>query len=198
MGPGERGGIVLRVLLWVVLLAILASGVLFVFVRLQEPLALGSEATVRAVGAGEGVERIELAPGATVYVATLVRNEGRMPVTIQGLGSDDDPRAPFVTTSLALGDGTTARPAAAAAFEPITIDPGEGVGIMVTYGVNPGLDCSAFTGEPGDDLALESLPLEASAYAMPFAQTLVASPPFARVSGPTRAACRAAVAPAAS
>jgi hypothetical protein len=187
----ERGGVVLRLLLWAVLLVILASAVLFVYVRVQEPLAWG-ERTVRAVRAG-GADTLRLQPGTTVYVAGFLRNEGRMPVKVQGLSGDDEPGSLLVATSLALGDGVTPRPDAAATFEPITIGPGEGVGIFVTYEVNGALDCSAFTKDPGEPWQLRRIALQVSAYAMPFDQTVTATPPLALVEAPTRDRCRAAV-----
>ena len=172
--------------------AILASAVLFVYVRVQEPLAWG-ERTVRAVRAGGDADTLRLHPGTTVYVAGFLRNEGRMPVKVQGLSGDDEPGSLLVATSLALGDGATAKPDAAATFEPITIDPGEGVGIFVTYEVNGALDCSAFTNDPGEPWQLRRIAVHVSAYAMPFDQTVTATPPFARVEAPTRDRCRAAV-----
>jgi hypothetical protein len=192
MVRGEHGGVVLRLILWVVLLAIVASGVLFAYVRIQEPLAWG-ETNVRTTRTGDDPDAPRLRPGATIYAATLLRNEGRMPVTVQGLGANDEPGVLFVATALALGDGTTAGPGAGAAFSPITIDPGEGVGIVVTYEVNEALDCSSFTNQPGGAWPLRDVTLEASAYAMPFTQTVTASPPLAEVLEPTREQCRAAV-----
>ncbi len=193
----EDGGIVLRLLLWAALLAVVASAVLFVYVRVQEPLALG-EATVRLVKTGADPEAPRLRRAGTIYVATTLRNEGRMPVTITGLGDAGAGAALYVPTSLALGDGETASADAATDFTPITIDPGEGVGVLITYEANGDLDCSAFSAEPDASWPLRAVTVDASAYAMPFTQTVMATPPFARIEGPTRDQCRAAVEPLAA
>jgi len=190
----EDGGIVLRLLLWAIVLVIVASAGLFIFVRTQDPLATG-DAVVRGEKTGADPTSIRLAPGAKIYVATFIRNEGRMPVTLRGLAdtTGDSTSALFIPTALALGDGVTPSPSAAAAFEPITIDQGEGVGVLITYAVNPDLDCSLFGADPGRPWPLHEVAIDASAYAMPFTQVVSASPAFVRVQGPTREICRAAV-----
>jgi hypothetical protein len=186
----EDGGVVLRVILWVALLAVLAGGVLFVYVRLQEPLALDA-ATVRTVGTGDDPEAPRLRQGARIFVAAFLRNEGRMPVTVQGLAEQDDPSAPFIPTAIALGDGSSTTAGAAAPFTPITVDPGEGVGILMTFEVNPDLDCSLYSKDAGEAWPLRRVALKATAYLMPFDQTVTAEVPFARIEGPTREQCLA-------
>ena len=69
------------------------------------------------------------------------------------------------------------------------------MGVLLTYEVNPALDCSIFNGRPGRPWPLREVPIDASAYAMPFTQVVTASPAFTQVQTPTREACRSATGP---
>jgi len=189
----DEGGIALRLILWALVLAVVLSAALFLFVRMQEPLAFGEEATVRVTEARGGPSAVQVTKDGRIWVATFLRNEGNLPVTIEGLALADDTESLYVPISLALGDGTTASPGAAASSWPLALDPGAGVGILVEYAMNASLDCSGFGADPGDRVALAALTIRASGYAVPFTQTVRADPPFARILEPSRDQCRRAV-----
>ena len=94
--------------------------------------------------------KIGIAPGRSVYVATIVRNDGPLPVTIGGLapaaGASTDV---YVPVSIELGDGKAPRPTKGA-FVPPSLDPHTGIGVMVTYTLNPDLACAQFGEAPSE------------------------------------------------
>lgn len=198
----ESGGIITKLAVGLFLIAVAAGVAMFLFVRQDEPLALSPEATVdvnralRDVDTAEG--EVALVPGGEIYVATFVRNEGRFPVTLEGLGElgevDD---VPYIPTELHLGDGTEADPSAAAEFVPQTLDPGEGVGVLVVYWPNPDFLCQLLPDEAaGRGTPIEGFPVTGSVYGVSFDQELTASDPFTTVAPATRAECEAAFADA--
>ena len=91
----QRGGALTKFLATLLVLALLASAALFVYTRSQDPLALGVDATVgyNTVLADHGTTTdpvVKLEPNGQIYVATTVRNDGTLPVTITGLGTPPD------------------------------------------------------------------------------------------------------------
>ncbi len=84
---GHGGGALTKVLATLLVLALLASAALFVYTRSQNPLALGVDAFVgyNAALADHGTPTdplVTLEPNGQIYVATTVRNDGTLPVTI--------------------------------------------------------------------------------------------------------------------
>ena len=130
------GGALTKVLATLLVLALLASAALFVYTRSQDPLALGVDAFVgyNAALADHGTPTdplVTLEPNGQIYVATTVRNDGTLPVTITGLGqSPNDDQTPYIPVELHLGDGKTANPAGSTSgFQPAKLNPGTGIGI---------------------------------------------------------------------
>src|SRR5439155_24843957 len=98
----REGGALTKVLATLLVLALLASAALFVYTRSQDPLALGVDASVGYNGAladhGTPTDPlVKLEPNGQIYVATTVRNERSLPVTITGLGqSPNDDQTPYI------------------------------------------------------------------------------------------------------
>jgi hypothetical protein len=128
----ESGGALAKLLVTLVVIAVLVSAALYVYGTRQRPLELGRAVPARANAASGS--SVTLDADGTLRVATVVRNDGRLPVTLEGLG--DQPRGPLVATSLGLGDGHD--PRSAAAFAPMALDPGTGVGIVLVFAPDPG------------------------------------------------------------
>jgi hypothetical protein len=195
----QSGGIATKLLVGLFVVAIVASIGAYLFLRNDTPLALSPDATVdvnraveeAAVATDDGVV---LTRGGEVYVATFVRNDGRFPVTLQGVGDLGEIDAvPYIPSGLRLGDGSTPDPDGTAVFSPQTLDPGEGIGVLVIYTPNPDLRCQVLPEEPvGRGTAIDGFPLEGSVYGVTFTQDLEASEPFARVAPATQAECEAA------
>lgn len=199
----ESGGAVTKLLVVVFLVLVAASGAMYVFLRGDDPLALSPEATV---GVNRALRRtdvpsdatVTLVRGAEVYVATFVRNDGRFPVTFEGLGDlgevDD---VPYIPVEIRLGDGNEPDPEGTAVFTPQTLDPGEGIGVLVIYTPNPDLLCQLLPDEAaGRGTTIDGFPVEGSSYGVSFAQQLRAAEPYATVAPASRAECEAAFADA--
>ncbi len=186
----ERGGIVAKLLVFIVLLAVLAGGALYIYAKQQRPLALDG---THAVSDGQqGPKTVRFAPDVTIAVATVVRNAGRLPITLEGLdveppGNDD----PIVAVSLGLGDGRT--PAASTdAFAPPALNPGAGIGVVITFGVNPNLACTRF-GSKAVTLPLPPVQLRYSSYGVESVQAVPLEKGAPTIEGLTRDRCEAAV-----
>ena len=86
----HHGGALTKLLATLLVLALLASAALFVYTRSQDPLALDVEASVgyNDALADHGTPTdpvVKLEPNGQIYLATMVRNVGSLPVTITGL-----------------------------------------------------------------------------------------------------------------
>jgi hypothetical protein len=191
----EAGGVLTKLLAWLVVLAVAASGGLFVYVRSQEPLALG-DATVRTNGVLKHVDAPDGADvayrvGGEIYVATFVRNTGRLPVNLEGLAEPADNGSPYVAVSLQLGTGTDTDPSQAADFTSFRIDPGTSVGVLVTYRANPDLVCQAIPVDPGPaGVELDSFSVRFNSYGIERTQELKSDTPFVISAAADRADCQ--------
>ena len=199
----ETGGIATRLLVGLFLLAVVGSAAMYLILRNDEPLALSPTASVDMNKALRDAEvpadaDVVLVRGGEVYVATFVRNDGRFTVTFEGLGDlgevDD---VPYIPVDIRLGDGTEADPSGTAAFTSQTLDPGEGVGVLVIYTPNPDLVCQLLPEEAaGKGTVIDRFPVRGSVFGVSFDEELVASDPWAKVAPASRAECEAAFADA--
>jgi hypothetical protein len=188
---GERGGVVTKLLGILLVLGILATAALYIYGKRQQPLS--AEGVHVATSDGERQPAtIGIAPGRSVYVATIVRNDGPLPVTIEGLTpATDAPTDVYVPVSIELGDGKRPQPTSGA-FAPPSLDPHTGVGVMVTYALNPDLACARFGDTPSDPAPLPPMPLRLSTYGVDTTQSLpLPGPPS--VAGITRTSCERAL-----
>jgi hypothetical protein len=182
----ESGGAVAKLLVALVMIAVLASAALYVYGTRQRPLELGNAVPAPA-NAGSG-SSVRLDPDGTLRVATIVRNDGRLPVTLQGLG--DQPSGPLVATSLGLGDGHD--PTSAAAFAPMALDPGTGVGIVLVFAPDPG-ECARLGDDPSTAMPFPAVALRFSSYGVAATDT-VRPEDAPAVVGMTSDVCRGATA----
>jgi hypothetical protein len=197
----QRGGALTKFLATLLVLALLASAALFVYTRSQDPLALSVDAAVgyNTVLADHGTTTdpvVKLEPNGQIYLATTVRNEGTLPVTITGLGTPpDEEQTPYIPVELHLGDGKTADPAASpSGFEPQKLDPGTGIGILVVFAANAKLICSVFTDtSEGSGTEIRSFTLKYTTYGIPDSQTLDVGHTLVAVARPTRTECEQAL-----
>jgi hypothetical protein len=191
----EDGGVVLRLVVWLVALAVLASAGLFAYVRIQEPLALGGvkvDANGAAAMASSGAPA-HYRPGGEVYVATFIRNTGRFAVTLQGLGGvASSARAPYLPRRLLLSSGVATNPGAATEFSPTSLAPDVGVGVLIVYTTNPDLICGELPAHPSKakSVRLPGIPIRYTTYGIDQTQTL-SSKALPEVAVPTRNACEA-------
>ena len=198
----HRGGALTKVLATLLVLALLASAALFVYTRSQDPLALGVDAFVGYNGAladhGTPTDPlVKLEPNGQIYLATTVRNEGSLPVTITGLGQPpDEEQTPYIPVELHLGDGKTPDPAGSTSgFESTKLNPGTGIGILVVYAANANLICSLFTDtSEGSGTEIRSFTLKYTTYGIPDSQTLDVGHTLVAVARPTRTECAQAIA----
>ncbi|HEX6843597.1 MAG TPA: hypothetical protein VF235_00645 [Actinomycetota bacterium] len=192
----EDGGVLTKLVAWLVLLAVAASVGLFAYVRLQRPLT-AETATATTVGAGPA-DAVRLTPEGRIVVATTVVNDGRWPVTLTGLAED---RArggdPYVATELGLGDGDTATLDALVPFAPLRLEPGQGVGVVVVFTPNPGQRCRQYPEDPTSESVIREIDSFGVAFELAGIrgdQVVVTDEPFATVGPVTRAACEAVAA----
>ena len=189
----ERGGVIGKLLGLLLLLALLASTALYLYGRQQQPLAVGSVHVATSDGQ-TSTSTVVLTKGGQVYVATVVRNDGRLPVTLQGLADHAPAKgALLIPIAIALGDGKTAEPATAAAFTPIALDPGAGVGVLVTYGPNPGLTCARYGDHPGVATELQPIPVRFTSYGVVGTQLVALGSDAPSIAGITHAQCERVV-----
>jgi len=182
----QSGGAIAKLLVFLLLLAVVLSAALYAYGRRQQPLAIGRLTPAPANVAG--ARTVHLDRDGLLRVATIVRNDGRLPVTIEGVAASAATTDPLMVTSLGLGDGADA--SAAAGFAPVALDPGEGVGIVITFGMNPDFPCDRLAGDPGTE-PLPPVPVRFSSYGVNGTQTLLADHPPG-VTGLTRSICQAA------
>lgn len=192
----EDGGVLTKLLAWLVLLAVAASVGLFAYVRLQRPLTAGA-VTATTVGAGPA-DAVRLTPAGRIVVATTVVNDGRWPVTLTGLAEDrareDDP---YVATDLGLGDGDTAALDALVPFAPLRLEPGQGVGVVVVFSPNPDQRCRQYPVSAENRSVLTEIDSFGVAFELAGIrgdQVVVTEEPFATVGPVTRPECEAVAA----
>jgi len=197
----QGGGALTKLLATLLVLALLASAALFVYTRSQDPLTLSVDATVgyNAALADHGTATeplVKLEPNGQIYLATTVRNQGSLPITITGLGPPPvDEQTPYIPVELHFGDGKTANPASGTSgFEPTKLNPGTGIGILVVFAANPKLICSVFTDtSEGSGTEIRSFTIKYTTYGIPDSQTLDVGHTLVAVARPTRADCEQAL-----
>jgi len=188
---GERGGIVAKFLGILLVLGICATAALYIYGKRQQPLSANGVHVATSDG-GRQPATVGIAPGRSVYVATIVQNDGPLPVTIDGLmpgpGAPTDVYVPF---AIELGDGKRPQPTNGA-FVPPSLDPHTGIGVVITYTLNPDLACARFDDTPSDPAPLPPMPLRLSTYGVDTTQSLpLPGPPTVR--GITRTSCERAL-----
>jgi hypothetical protein len=188
---GDRGGVMTKLLGILLVLGICATAALYIYGKRQQPLS-AEGAHVATSDGGRRPAAIGIAPGRSVYVATIVRNDGPLPVTIDGLApAPSAPTDAYVPVSIELGDGKRPQPTSVA-FAPPSLDPHTGIGVVITYALNPDLACARFGDAPSDPAPLPPMPLRLSSYGVDTTQSLtLPGPPT--VSGITRASCERAL-----
>ena len=187
---GEDGGIIAKILGLMLIVVLIAAGAMYVYGKRQQPLSIDGVALRATETRNRGVV---LAKDGRVYLATIVHNDGTLPITLQGLDDTTPPHGqPYVATSIGLGDGKTTNPAGSATFTAVALKPGAGVGIFVVYEPNPGLTCAGYDDIAGRPTAFPPIPLRFSSYGVESTQS-VDVPDGPSVQGFTRAQCEAAV-----
>lgn len=194
----DEGGALAKLLGWLLVLAIVASVGLYAYVQSQEPLAVGDA----SVGWNDAVQRVTAPKGTDVvltrngqiYVATTVRNTGRLPVTLQGLGDlGDTAQAPYIPVQILLGTGTNVDPTAGATFSPVKLAAGSGVGVLLVFAPNPDLVCRLFTDtRNGPGTSVQSFPLRYSTFGIDATQILSFAEPVVTIAQPTLQECERA------
>jgi hypothetical protein len=174
---------------------------MYFVLRSDEPFTLDANVAVdvnRAIRDDDPPEgaTATLVRGGEIYVASFVRNDGRFPVTFEGLGDlgeiDD---VVYIPVKLMLGNGTEPDPSQAAEFTPTSLDPGEGVGVLVIYQPNPDLLCQLLPEEAvGRGTTLDGFPVKGTVYGVAVSQDVRVSDPFARIAAASRAECEDAFA----
>jgi hypothetical protein len=182
----ESGGALAKLLVSLLLIGVVASAVLYVYATRQRPLRLGKAVPAPANASDDSSVTVD-ADG-TLRVATVVHNDGRLPVTLEGLG--DQPAGPLVATSLGLGDGHDAT--SAAAFTPTALTPGTGLGVVVVFTLDD-TACAGLGDEPTTAIAFPSVALRFSSYGVAATDT-VRPEDAPAVIGVTRDVCAGAAA----
>lgn len=189
---GEHGGVVGKLLGILLVLAVCASAALYIYGKRQQPLSM-RDAHVATSDGQRDPATVGVAPGSAVYVATIVHNDGRLPVTLEGLApAGTSSTDAYIPISLQLGDGKTPKPAGGA-FVPPSLDPNTGIGVVVTYAINPNLSCSRFTTTPSVPTPFPPVPLRFSSYGVDTTQTVPLAQGAPTVSGITKTDCERAV-----
>jgi hypothetical protein len=196
----ERGGALTKLLATLLVLALLASGGLFLYTRSQDPLTLGTDATVGFDDAlaehGTPTDpTVKLEPNGQIYLATTIRNDGSLPITLTGLAqASDEEQTPYIPVELHLSDGKTTDPDNTATFTSQSLDPGTGVGVLIVFAANAKLICSLFTDtSEGGGTEIRSFTLTYTTYGIPDSQTLDVGRPLVTVARPTREECDQAI-----
>lgn len=194
----DEGGALAKVLGWLLVLAVAGSVGVYAYVRTQEPLALGDTSVgwndpVQRAGAPDGAD-VVLTRNGQIYVATTVRNTGRLPATLQGLGDlGDTAQAPYIPVEILLGTGSSVDPAAAAAFSPVGLAARSGIGVLLVFAPNPDLVCRLFTDtRNGPGTSLLSFPIRYSTLGIDATQVLSFAEPVVTVAQPTQQECERA------
>ncbi len=186
----ERGGALLKVLLTAMLLVIGASLAFYWYVGRQDPLTLGNVEvgwndvldTTVVEGNGEP-PTVSFESGGRVYVATFVKNTGRLRITLEGLGTTQARTSSlYVPFAMFRSDGDSTDPALASPAEPITLEPGQGAGVLVVFAPNPDLACGRLPApDASDDQSLASFPVRFTTYGVPTTQQVGAATAFVRI-----------------
>jgi hypothetical protein len=186
----ETGGIVARLLWFIVVVSVIAGGALYAYGTHQRPFAF--EGTHAATTADtHDPATVRFGPNAAVAIATIVRNDGRLPVTLEGLSLDPPGHTdPLIPVSLGLGDGRTPT-ASATTFSPPALDPSSAIGVVITFGVNPNLSCEHLPATSA--LPLPPVELRFSTYGVESSQAVALDDGAPTITGLTRARCEAAV-----
>jgi hypothetical protein len=198
---GEHGGALAKLLGTLIVLLLLVSGGLFAYTRTQDPLGVDENVGIGFNGAlaDHGTESppvVQLEPNGQIYLATTVRNDGDLPITITGLGqAPDEDQTPYIPVEILLGDGKSTDPNASANFTRTKLGSGEGVGVLVVYAANSSLICSLFTDtSEGSGTDIKSFTLKYTTFGIPDTQTLDLGRAFVTVARPTRTQCEQAIA----
>ena len=195
----HEGGAVAKLVGTILVLLLLVSGGLFIYTRTQDPLNVPGDA---AVGFNEALADhgtsdpplVKLEPNGQIYLATTIRNDGSLPITITGLGEpSDEEQTPYIPVDLFLGDGKSTDPGTAAHFTSTKLSPHVGMGILVQYAANVNLVCSLFTEtSEGSGTEISSFSLKYTTYGIPDTQTLDFGRALVDVARPTRTECEQA------
>ena len=187
----ETGGVIARFLWLIVIVTVVAGGALYAYGKHQAPLAF--EGTHAATNRdAHDPTSVVFTRDATVSVATIVRNDGRLPVTVEGLSLDPAGRGdPLIPVSLGLGDGKTPTPAATT-FAPPALDPSSAIGVVITFGVNPDLSCDRVP-TSADVIPLPAVELRFSSYGIESTQAVALDAGAPTIEGLTRTRCEAVV-----
>jgi hypothetical protein len=185
----ETGGVIARLLWMFVIVSVLAGGVLYAYGKNQRPLAF--EGTHAAAGTdAHAPTSVAFGRGATVSIATIVRNDGRLPVTLEGLALDPPDRTePLIPESLGLGDGRTPTPSTIT-FSPPELEPSSAIGVVITFGVNPSLSCERVP-TSATPVALPAVDLRFSSYGIESTQAVALDHGAPTITGFTRSRCEA-------
>ena len=196
------GGVLTKLLITLLVIAVLLFAGLYFFTKAQSPLALGNDVDAHLafsdVLQNHGTTtdpRVSLEPNGQIFVATTIRNTGGSTVTLKGLGTvSEESEVPYIPVDIRLGDGTATAESATAPFTPTKLAPGRSVGVLVTYAVNPNLNCSLFSGvSAGSGTEILSFPMRFTTYGIEDQQTLSFTRGIVTVERPTRAVCDAAL-----
>jgi len=191
----QRGGTLTKVLVTILVVALVLFAGLYFFTKAQSPLAAGqAQVAFNDVLANHGsalAPQVSLEPNGQIYVATTIRNTGRVPIKIQGLGTPEHSgELPYVPGELRLGDGKTPDPSQAAPFQPKELGSGESIGVLVTYFPNVDLICQLFSGlSAGAGTQITSFPLRYTTFGIEDQQTVEFDHPIVTVERPTKADC---------
>jgi hypothetical protein len=182
----QSGGAVAKLLVVLVLVVVAASAALYAYGTRQQPLSVGALAPAPA-NVGADASTVALDHDGQLRFATIVRNTGRLPVTLEGIAAPAGKATALIVTSIGLGDGADAT--TSAAFAPVHLDPGSGIGIVLVLGANPAYPCERLGG--ATTTPLPPIALRFSSYGVTGTQTLdVADAPV--VAGLTRPVCAGA------
>ena len=198
----QDGGVLTKLLITLLVIAVLLFGGLYFFTKAQSPLALGDDIDVHLAfsdvlqNQGTTTEpKVALEPNGQIFIATTIHNTGRSTVTLTGLGTvGDESDVPYIPVEVRLGDGTATDQTATAPFTSTRLPPGGSVGVLVTYAVNPNLNCSLFSDlSAGSGTEIRSFPMRFTTYGIEDEQTLSFKHGIVTVERPTRAGCGAAL-----
>ena len=186
----ETGGVIARFLWLMIIVSVVGGGALYAYGTHQEPLAFEG---MHAATNDDTRDPTSVAFGrdAMVSIATIVRNDGRLPVTLEGLTLDPPNHTdPLIPVSLGLGDGRTPTPSATT-FSPPALDPSSAIGIVITFGINPNLSCDRIPATGTEPLP--SVQLRFSSYGIESTQAVTLGDGAPTIEGLTRARCTAVV-----
>ena len=189
----EDGGIIAKLIGLALVGELILSTAMYLYGKRQQPLSIEGVHIGASAGSADAAT-VVVSKNGRVYVATVVHNDGKLPITLQGLADEaPPPDQPLRAISLALGDGKTTQPAASATFTPVGLDPGEGVGVFVVFAANPGLACDRLGDTRGAPTPFPAIPLRLTSYGVETTQSIALGKNAPDVRGLTRAECMRAV-----